>query len=395
MSFKMIPFLDLLENSVDNRGKTCPTEEDGIPLIATNCIRNENLFPSFEKIRFVSQETYDNWFRGHPQHGDMIFVTKGTPGRVCWVPDPVNFCIAQDMVAVRANKDLIYPKYLFALLRSPQIQHEIENMHVGTLIPHFKKGDFDKLFLPVFKDYDTQKKIGDIYFTFCDKIELNRRMNRTLEEMAQALFRELCTVPAGAALPAGWAWKTIGDLYKTTSGGTPSRTKPEYFENGEYFWVKSKELYDTFVFDTEEKITESALENSSAKILPAYTLLVAMYGATVGQFSILGKEATCNQAICAILSNSNYKYSFIYSYLKDFKSDLMGRAVGSAQQNLSQVLIKSFEILCPPLDTIQAFQSLVAPYYKRILNNLEENRKLASLRDTLLPRLMSGALDIS
>ena len=134
------PFTELLSDIVDNRGRSCPTSDEGIPLIATNCINNDALYPTYDKARYVSQETYDTWFRGHPEPGDLILVTKGSPGRVCMTPDPVDFCIAQDMVAVRPDPKKVYPKYLFAALRSYQVQQAIGNLHVGTLIPHFKKG---------------------------------------------------------------------------------------------------------------------------------------------------------------------------------------------------------------------------------------------------------------
>ncbi len=116
-------------------------DEDGIPRIATNCIKNESLYPVYEKRRYVSDETYKNWFRGHPEPQDIIFVCKGSPGRVAWTPNPVPFCIAQDMVAIRADETKIHPKYLFALLRSRATQDQILNMHDGTLILHFNKGD--------------------------------------------------------------------------------------------------------------------------------------------------------------------------------------------------------------------------------------------------------------
>jgi len=164
-------------------------DETGLPLIATNCVKNETLYPVFQKVRYVSQHTYDTWFRGHPEPADMIFVCKGSPGNVCWTPDPVNFCIAQDMVAIRADDEIVDPKFLFALLRSPKTQQRILNMHVGTLIPHFKKGDFKNLFFDIPNDRGVQKAIGNIYFMLSNKIELNRRMNETLEAMVQALFR--------------------------------------------------------------------------------------------------------------------------------------------------------------------------------------------------------------
>ncbi len=168
------PFGQLLKNVVDNRGRTCPTADSGLPLIATNCISNDYLYPLFEKVRYVDDKTYHSWFRGHPEPGDIIFVLKGSPGRVAWVPDPVGFCIAQDMVAIRADEKKIYSKYLFAVLRSTVIQQEIEGLHVGTLIPHFKKGDFDDLQIPIVKP-DLQKYIGDQYFNISLKIDLLHR----------------------------------------------------------------------------------------------------------------------------------------------------------------------------------------------------------------------------
>ena len=98
------PITDLLSFIVDNRGKTVPTAEAGHKLIATNCVTNNTLFPVYEKVRYLSEDTYQNWFRAHPIPGDILFVCKGTPGRVCMVPDPIDFCIAQDMIALRANE---------------------------------------------------------------------------------------------------------------------------------------------------------------------------------------------------------------------------------------------------------------------------------------------------
>ncbi|MBX7021295.1 restriction endonuclease subunit S [Providencia rettgeri] len=161
MTSEYVKFTDVLEHIVDNRGKTCPIGTVGTPLIATNCINGIDLYPAYETNRFVSSETYKTWFRGHPKPGDILFVCKGSPGRTCWVPDPVDFCIAQDMVAVRADKTKIYPKYLFAALRSHSVQSQIANMHVGTMIPHFKKGDFNKLLIPVLNRKE-QVEVGNM-----------------------------------------------------------------------------------------------------------------------------------------------------------------------------------------------------------------------------------------
>lgn len=177
--YPKMPLPDVLSFIVDNRGKTVPTTENGHILIATNCVRNENLYPSYEKIRFLSEETYQTWFRAHPLPGDILFVCKGTPGRCCLVPDPLDFCIAQDMVALRANQDIIYNYFLLAVLRSREIQLRITNTSVGDVIPHFKKSFFDRIMIPV-PPLDIQKIIGNYYMAFSNKIEINKKINENL-----------------------------------------------------------------------------------------------------------------------------------------------------------------------------------------------------------------------
>ena len=122
-----IPLPLLLNFIVDNRGKTVPTADKGHILIATNCIRNDKLYPVYEKVRFISEETYQTFFRAHPLPGDIIFVCKGTPGRCALVPDPIDFSIAQDMVALRVNNEIVDNKYLLAVLRSYVTQRFIYN----------------------------------------------------------------------------------------------------------------------------------------------------------------------------------------------------------------------------------------------------------------------------
>ena len=127
--YPQTPLPELLDFIVDNRGKTVPTvpkeEACDVVLIATNCIRNENLYPVYEKVRYISEPTYQKWFRAHPISGDIIFVNKGTPGRVCLCPEIIDFCIAQDMMAFRVNSEKLYNKYLLAVLRSRIVQEQI------------------------------------------------------------------------------------------------------------------------------------------------------------------------------------------------------------------------------------------------------------------------------
>ena len=125
MELEEYTFKELLGRIVDNRGKTCPTAETGTALIATNCIKDDQLYPVFENVRWVDSQTMQTWFRGHPEPGDILFVLKGSPGRCCLVPDPINFCIAQDMLAIRADESKVSQRFLFALLRSSIVQNAI------------------------------------------------------------------------------------------------------------------------------------------------------------------------------------------------------------------------------------------------------------------------------
>jgi len=181
------PLTEVLETIIDNRGKSVPTVENGFPLIATNCIKNSSIYPTFEKIRYVSQETLESWFRAELQPNDILFVNKGTPGRVCLAPNPITFCAAQDMVGLRCNSKVIYYKYLFAVLRSDTIQQKIANFHVGIAIPHFKKSDMHNISIPL-PDMTVQQSIGDIYCTISEKIELNNRINRELENLTKTIY---------------------------------------------------------------------------------------------------------------------------------------------------------------------------------------------------------------
>ena len=210
-----VPLTELLSFIVDNRGKTVPTAPSGHKLIATNCVTNNTLFPVYEKIRYLSEETYQTWFRAHPIPGDILFVNKGTPGRVCLVPDPVDFCIAQDMIALRADESKIYPKYLFAVLRSREIQQQIYNTNVGDVIPHFKKQFLNQLLIPI-PERSIQESIGDLYYVLSLKAERNKKINDNLYAQAKAIFdNHFINIDA---IPAGWRKGNLLDIANYLNG---------------------------------------------------------------------------------------------------------------------------------------------------------------------------------
>jgi type I restriction enzyme S subunit len=384
MEINHLPFSELLSEIVDNRGKTCPTTNFGIPLIATNCVKNQSIYPSYEKVRYVSQEIYDTWFRGHPKPGDLIFVTKGSPGQVCMVPEPIDFCIAQDMVAIRADNKKVYPKYLFAMLRSNEVQSLIENMHVGTLIPHFKKGDFDKLLLPV-PDRKTQESIGDYYFDFSAKIELNRRMNATLEAMARAVFRQWFVENEEVG---DWEVGILGDVIKVNE-----RSISKYHPHNEIEYIDIS------------SVTTGHLEGTTPYSLidaPSRARRLVNHGDTIWStvrpnrrsylFISNPKENLVVSTGFAVLTPIEISPSFIYFWVTtdEFVDYLVSNADGSAYPAVLPERFAEAEIHLPPKAMLESFENLAGSMLARIEQNEIESRTLASLRDSLLPKLMRG-----
>jgi len=395
MDVQEIPFSELLSTVVDNRGKTCPTARTGIPLIATNCIRNELLYPTYDKVRFVSKHTYDTWFRSHPEPGDIIFVNKATPGRVCLVPDPVDFCIAQDMVAVRANPKCVYPKYLFSVLRSPLVQKKIGQMHVGTLIPHFKKGDFDKLLLPI-PGRKEQEFIGNTYFVFSAKIELNRQMNETMEAMTQDLFYSWFVAPIEKGLPDGWRRCSILDLasniqYGLTQSASSEPVGPRFLritdiQGGTVDWGSvpfckvSQDEYERYRLKSGDVLVARTGASTGENIyLPGVSDAVFASYLVRFQFS----DAAIARFVGAFMRTSEY-----FDYVA-------GRIGGSAQPNASAQVLAGAELVLPNPELVRRYAEIVAPMDNRIFANNEESRTLAALRDALLPKLLSGEIRIN
>jgi type I restriction enzyme S subunit len=284
------------------------------------------------------------------------------------------------MVIIRPNKLEIQPIYCFYLFRS--LQNNFSVFSSGSAQPQLPIKDLKAMsfLLPSLPE---QKAIAAVLSSLDDKIDLLDWQNKTLEAIAETLFRQWFIEDRNTK------HCKLGDFIETTSGGTPSRTRLEYYINGTIPWIKSKELCGSYILKTEERITDVGMKNSSAKILPKNAVLIAMYGATVGEYAIIASEAACNQAICALLPNNKYPYTMLYLIAKVFKYEIINLAVGSAQQNISQDIIKQLEIPAP-CENILVFHRLVNPLFEKIKSNTKQIHSLTQLRDNLLPKLMSG-----
>ena len=383
-----VPITELLSFIVDNRGKTVPTAPSGHKLIATNCVTNNTLFPVYEKVRYLSDETYNIWFRAHPLPGDILFVNKGTPGRVCLVPDPVDFCIAQDMIALRADNNKIYSKYLFAVLRSREIQQQIYNTNVGDVIPHFKKQFLDQLLIPI-PERHIQEIIGDLYYALSFKVEHNRKINDNLYTQAMAIFMErFINIKS---LPDGWHKGNLLDIANYLNGLAMQKFRPHDDEVGLPV-LKIKELRQGSCDASSELCSHSI---KSEYIVRDGDVIFSWSGSLLVDIWCGG---TCglNQHLFKVTSETYEKW-FYYLWTEHHLERFIAIAADKATTmgHIKRGELAKAEVLIPSDEDYQKINSLMNPIFNLIVTNRIEVRKLAELRDELLPKLMSGKIDVS
>ena len=248
-----------------------------------------------------------------------------------------------------------------------------------------------------------QERIADILSAYDDLIENNRRRMVLLEEAARQLYREWFVrlrfpghehTRITNGVPEGWERGYVDNFYNTASGGTPSRKTPDHF-TGDIPWVKTQELSNGFIIDTQEKITEDALANSSAKLFPERTVLIALYGATVGELGILALPAATNQACCSVFPKdprSHYIHAFLF--FRENKAKLVSLSAGAAQKNISQQIVRGFEMVLPSKSLMEGYVDSLSTAFEQWLNLQRSNEKLRAARDLLLPRLVSGVISV-
>ncbi len=418
-----VPITELLSFIVDNRGKTVPTSETGFPLIATNCVLNERLYPVFDKIRYVDDETIRNWFRAHLQPNDILFVNKGTPGRCCLVPNPVTFCAAQDMVGLRCNPQKVYYKYLLMALRAPSTQKFISNYHVGIAIPHFKKEDFVNLLIPLPKMKE-QRILGKLYFQICEAIENNTAICSDLESMAKLLYdywfvqfdfpdengkpykssggKMVWNKELKREIPEGWEVKALKGLYNIERGLS--------YTSDDIASGSGVPMINLACIDRTRNYRDGELKYHNGKVpedayLHAGDLLIACTDLTrereiIGCPILVpddGKKYTFSMDIAKISFPTNcidelYMYmalrtNYYHNYIKAWAS-------GTNVLHLNLEGLNWYKTIIPPLTLQKEFGTVVRNVHSKKSEILVENQQLASLRDFLLPMLMNGQVKV-
>ncbi len=328
------------------------------------------------------------------------------------------------------DEDLASPLFVYYFFSSPQGKHQIQMNAIGSSVPGFNLTKLKGIpvLLPPLRE---QYRIVELLGSLDDKIELNRRMNETLEAMAQAIFRdwfvdfgptrrklEGATDPLAImgglvqdaeraqaladlfpaalgddGLPEGWTERAFGAFVEIIGGGTP-KTSNESYWNGSIPWFS---VTDTppkgsiFVDVTEKTISEEGLANSSARLVRPGTTIISARG-TVGNLALTPHEMTFNQSCYGLQGNAAVGDCFVFLAAQNIVERLRGMAHGSVFSTITRSTFDNIQLAYTPEEIFEAFESLARPMFDKVLGNVKESRTLAASRDLLLPKLMSGEI---
>ncbi len=339
----------------------------------------------------------------------LIAMTGATVGKVGRMPevDEVHY-LNQRVGKVfltsmdKADYDFIY----YALSQDSHARHMF-GVADGSAQANISGSQIERLKIPL-PDISEQKRIAAVLGALDDKIELNRKMNKTLEEMAQAIFkswfvdfepfRDGCMVDSDLGpIPKGWKVMWVGDAVKVVGGSTPSTKKPEFWDGGDICWTTPKDLSSstsTVLLDTKRKITKEGLAKISSGTLPAGTFLLSSR-APVGYTAIACVPIAVNQGYIAIPPGGRLSSYYLLHWARHNLDRIKARSGGTTFQEISKRNFRPMLIVVPTSDVMSQFDSLFAPLFDRIENSGRQSQTLAELRDTLLPKLISGEICIA
>lgn len=387
-----------------------PSDEGPVFLGIGNITEDGHL--DLSGVRHIAEEDFAHWTkRVEPREGDIVFTYEATLNRYAIIPRDFRGCLGRRLALIRPNPKLVDTRFLHFYFFSADWRTTIAgNTLSGATVdrvPLTRFPDFP-INLPPLK---TQRRIASILSAYDDLIENNTRRIAILEEMARRIYEEwfvrfrfpghegVRMVESELGLvPEGWAPCRLERVCsRMNSGNTPSRSNPAYWDGGTVAWYKTKELWDGYLFESEERISELAVAEKKTRVFEAGTILMAIYGSpTVGRLGITTARCACNQAALGMLPDpTKVTFWMLYYTLLALRVELNNKAQGAAQQNISKEKVAEMPFLLPAMETQRRFDEVVGPMQAMIRNLQERNRNLRTTRDLLLPKLISGELDVS
>ncbi|MEH6506205.1 MAG: restriction endonuclease subunit S [Sulfitobacter litoralis] len=418
------PVMTLGEASVtliDCVHKTPTARAEGYPYVGIPQMKSGHI--KFADARLISPEDYEEWTKkAKPQPDDVILSRRTNPGVIAVDKTKTPFALGQNLVLLRSDGKTIHPPFLRWLCLSREWWEQIEKfINVGAVFSSLRCADVPNFELPVPPMRD-QRGIAALLGSLDDKIELNRRMSETLEEVARALYRSWFVDfdpvharalgqspahmdPTTAALfpdsfgpdglPKGWEMSTIGDVAETVGGATPKTREPSYWD-GPHRWATPRDLSklsQPVLFETDRTLTDAGLAKVSSGMSPAGTVLLSSR-APIGYVVIAQNPVAVNQGFIALRETDRISSVEAYFWVHANMNAILANANGSTFQEISKKNFRPLPCVLAPDPVRNAFRGLAGTWFDRVTSLCAENANLATLRDALLPRLMSGELRI-
>ena len=357
-----------------------------------------------ETENYISEEGLKNSSAKLISPNSVIIAMYGqgdTAGRIAINKIP----LATNQACCNLTIDKSKADYEFIYYQLCTLYDKLVSLKAGAAQPNLNARIIKNLEI-IMPSLPIQYCIANILSRYDSLIENYQKQIKLLGEAAQRLYKEWFidlhfpgheNTKIVDGVPEGWERKKISDVCTMIgAGSTPSRRNNAYWDDGNIRWVKTKELLDNWIFDTEEYITEEGLNNSSTKMFPVNTILMAIYASpTLGRLGILAQECCCNQAALGLVANEKL-ISWVWLYLKLFelRDEFNAVARGAGQQNISGVVVKNWEITVPNKKTIEDFAKMAKPYFENAKSLQSQLRLLTEARDRLLPKLMSGEINV-
>ena len=342
----------------------------------------------YETEKLITQSGLENSATKLLQRGDVIISARGTVGEIATVPFPMAF--NQSCYGLRARTGIVTSDYLYYL-----IKHNVsvlkKDTH-GSVFDTITRNTFENIEVEI-PSIETQEKIASILGDYDKKIELNNAINNNLFQQAQAIYREMFVNTTNDQRQTCRA----EEYFDIAIGKTPPRKEHQWFttDPSDVTWVSISDMGScgTYIRKSSEQLTQEAVDKFNIRVIPSNTVLLS-FKLTVGRIAITYGEMTTNEAIAQFKTDKAFINEYLYCYLKDFNYQTMG-STSSIATAVNSKIIKAMPFVIPTDDEISCFHAVVSPMFEQILNNQLENDTLAEMRDALLPRLMSGELDVS
>lgn len=393
---------DVCEFIVDCPHSTAPDEGEGYPLIRTPNVGKGRL--DLNGVHRVGESVYKQRIqRGAPRANDLIFAREAPAGNVALVQENQTVCLGQRTVLIRPNVQKVNPQYLVYYLLSPKPQYELLGTANGATVAHVNLPAIRNLKIEL-PEKSVQDKIGTILVTYDDLIENNQKQIKLLEEAAQRLYKEWFVdlrfpghenTEIVDGVPEGWNECTVESFGTVITGKTPPTSNKEYYTNGKVPFVTIPDMHNVvYPLKTEKRLTIEGAQTQKNKYIPPNGVMISCIG-TVGLVSIATEVCQTNQQINSIILNNEDDLYFFYESMLRMKDLLDGLGSnGATMTNINKSKLEKLIIISPSKDIVKQYNDVCKPLFESALNLSRKNVYLKNMREALLPKLMSGEVEV-